>query len=125
MIYALVLTIFLFKMNFHIDHSSFDKNVANIPLTDGKKAVLGPTNAWYSLRTRHFYASFEALKKGEGEIPEKIYYIKSIYTEQLPACAKIMQPAGSPFSFNLQEVQAFEVDLTNCRTPRAARASSP
>jgi hypothetical protein len=115
MIYALVLIIFLFATNFHVDHARFDENMAKIPFSDEKRAIIGPTNAWYVLRSRSFYASFAAMKKNEGGMPESIYYIKSIYTEQLPSCAKVIRRIGPSFSFNLQEVQAFDVDLSLCR----------
>jgi hypothetical protein len=113
-IYAAVLSMALYWQNRHVNHAAFDKNMAAVPLPEKTQAIVGPTNAWFTLKDRPFYKSFGAMRKGEAAPPTRIYYIQSSYTDALPACARHIRPVGQAFIFNNHPVQTFETDLSSC-----------
>jgi hypothetical protein len=49
MIYAISLSAALYWRNRNVDHAAFDRNMAEILvfLSEDKKPVVGPTNAWF------------------------------------------------------------------------------
>lgn len=113
-LYAVLIAGLLVWQNRHVDHAAFDRDLAAMGVPDDGTPVIGPTNAWFVLRERPFYANFGALKAGQREHPDMIYYIKSEYTEPLPECARVKNALGTPFMFNKKSMELFSVDLSQC-----------
>jgi hypothetical protein len=112
--YALALNGLLFWQNRNVDHDAFDRDLLFMAVPDDGTPVVGPVNAWFALRERLFYADFSAMRRDRGEFPEQVYYIRSIYSDVPPTCARTVQSIGRPFIFNGTEVDAQILNLGAC-----------